>query len=161
MSSPSLLQQILLTQGSNLYLLHCWQILYHLSHQGAMTNLYSILKSRDITLHKGPYNQSYGFSSSHVRMWELDYGPRRLSTTKLMLSNCGSGKDSWEFLGLQGDQTSQSQRKSTLNIFWKDWWSWSSNVLATWWKELTQWKRPWCWERLKAKGEGGGRGWDC
>ena len=24
----------------------------------------------------------------------------------------------------------------------------------------TDWKRPWCWERLRAKGEGGGRGWD-
>ena len=31
--------------------------------------------------------------------------------------------------------------------------------LATWWKELTHWKRPWCWERLKA-GEGDDRGWD-
>ena len=40
----------------------------------AMTNLDSILKSRDITLpKKGPYNQSYGFSSSHARMWELDH----------------------------------------------------------------------------------------
>ena len=37
-----------------------------------MTNLDSILKSRDITLPKGPYSQSYGFSSSHVWMWELD-----------------------------------------------------------------------------------------
>ena len=34
----------------------------------AMTNLYSILKSRDITADKGPYSQSYGFASSHVRM---------------------------------------------------------------------------------------------
>ena len=32
--------------------------------------------------------------------------------------------------------------------------------LATWCKELTHWKRPWCWERLKAGGEGDGRGWD-
>ena len=40
----------------------------------AMMNLDSILKSRDITLpKKGPYSQSYGFSSSHVWMWELDY----------------------------------------------------------------------------------------
>ena len=31
---------------------------------------------------------------------------------------------------------------------------------ATWWKELTQWKRPWCWERLKVGGEGDDRGWD-
>ena len=32
--------------------------------------------------------------------------------------------------------------------------------LATWCKEPTYWKRPWCWERLKAIGEGGNRGWD-
>ena len=31
--------------------------------------------------------------------------------------------------------------------------------LATWCEELTHWKRPWCWERLKAGGEGGNRGW--
>ena len=40
----------------------------------AMTNLYSIFKSRHITLlTKVLYNQSCGFSSSHVRMWELDH----------------------------------------------------------------------------------------
>ena len=38
-----------------------------------MTNLYSILKSRDITLSTKVYSQGYGFSSSHVWMWELDY----------------------------------------------------------------------------------------
>ena len=38
----------------------------------AMTNLDSILKSRDIA-DKGPSSQSYGFSSSHVWMWELDH----------------------------------------------------------------------------------------
>ena len=32
--------------------------------------------------------------------------------------------------------------------------------LATWCKELTHWKRPWCWERLKAGAEGDDRGWD-
>ena len=39
-------------------------------------NLDSVLKSRDITFtinHKGPYSQSYGFSSSQVQMWELDH----------------------------------------------------------------------------------------
>ena len=36
----------------------------------AMTNLDSILKSRDIT-DEGPSSQSYGFSSSHVWVWEL------------------------------------------------------------------------------------------
>ena len=65
---------------------------------------------------------------------------------------CGIGEDSWESLGLKGDQTSQSYRKSTQYIHWKDWcWNWSSNNLATWCKEPTHWKRPWRWERLKTK----------
>ena len=34
------------------------------------------------------------------------------------------------------------------------------NSLATWCEELTYWKRPWCWERLRAGGEGDDRGWD-
>ena len=34
------------------------------------------------------------------------------------------------------------------------------NTFATWCKELTYWKRLWCWERLKAGGEGDDRGWD-
>ena len=38
----------------------------------AMTNQDSILKSRDIT-DKGPYSQSFVYSSSHVWMWELDH----------------------------------------------------------------------------------------
>ena len=33
-------------------------------------------------------------------------------------------------------------------------------TLATWFEELTHLKRPWCWERLRAGGEGGNRGWD-
>ena len=46
-------------------------------------------------------------------------------------------------------------------IYWKDWcWSWNSNTLATWCKELTHLKRLWCWERLKVGGEGDDRGWD-
>ena len=38
----------------------------------AMTNLDSILKSRYYFANKSPSSQSYGFSSSHVWMWELD-----------------------------------------------------------------------------------------
>ena len=34
------------------------------------------------------------------------------------------------------------------------------NTLATWYQELTHWKRPWCWEGLGAGGEGDNRGWD-
>ena len=78
-----------------------------------------------------------------------------------MLLNCGVGEDSWESLGLQGDPTSQLYRKSVLNIHWKDWcWTWNSNPLTTWCKELTYLKRPWCWERLKWGGEGDDRRWD-
>ena len=39
----------------------------------AMTNLDSILKSRHYIANKGPSTQGYGFSSSHVWMWEWDY----------------------------------------------------------------------------------------
>ena len=39
-----------------------------------------------------------------------------------------------------------------MNFHWKDWClSWISNTLATWSRELTHWKRPWCWERLRTK----------
>ena len=39
-----------------------------------MTNLDNILKKqRHYFANKGPSNQSYGFSSSHVQMYELDY----------------------------------------------------------------------------------------
>ena len=78
-----------------------------------------------------------------------------------MLLNCDAGEDSWEYLGLQGYRTSPSYRKSVLNIHWKDWcWSWNSNTLATWCEQLTHLKRPWCWERVKAGGEGDNREWD-
>ena len=77
-----------------------------------------------------------------------------------MLLNCGVGEDSWESLGLK-DPTSPFWKRSALGVHWKDWcWSWNSNTLATWCEELTCWKIPWCWERLKAWGEGDNRGWD-
>ena len=44
-----------------------------LHRRGAMANLYSILKSRDYFANKGPSKQSYGFSNSHVWMWELNH----------------------------------------------------------------------------------------
>ena len=78
-----------------------------------------------------------------------------------MLLHCGVGEDSWESLGLQGDPTSPSWRRSVLGVHWKNWcWSWNSNPLATSCEELTHWKRPWCWGRLRAGGEGDDRGWD-
>ena len=102
----------------------------------------SILKSRDITLPTKVH---------------LDNAMVFPVAKKLMLLNCGAGEDSWESLGLQGDPTSPSERKSVLSVHWKDWcWSWNSNTLATWCKELTHWS----WERLRAGVEGDDRGWD-
>ena len=62
--------------------------------------------------------------------------------------------------------TTRRPNQSILNeispeFHWKDWcWSWRSNTLSTWCEEPTHWKRPWCWERSKAGGEGNDRGWD-
>ena len=93
--------------------------------------------------------------------WTIKKKKKKLTTKELTLFNCNAGEDSWESLGLQGDQICQFWWKSILNIYWNSYcWSWGSSPLATWCKELTHWKRPWCWERLKAKGEEGGRGWD-
>ena len=112
-----------------------------------MTNLDRILKSREVTL------------STNVHVVKAMFFPM-LSTEELMLLNCGIGEDSWEFLGLQGDPTSPFWRRSALGVLWKEWcWSWNNNTLATWCEELTHFKRPWCWERLKA-GEEEDRGWN-
>ena len=75
-----------------------------------MTNLDSLYieKQRYYFANKGPSNQGYGFSSSHVWMWEKAGVWRKLSAEELMLLNCGVGEDSWESLGLQGDPTSPS-----------------------------------------------------
>ena len=132
---------------------------YLLLGRKAMINLDSILKSINVTLLTKICVISamvfpvvmYGCES-----WTI----KKAEHKELMLLNCGAGEDSWESLGLQGGQTSQSQRKSVLHIHWKDWcWSWNSNTLATWYEELTHLKRPWCLERLIAGGEGDDRGW--
>ena len=58
-----------------------------------------------------------------------------------MFLNCGVGEDYWESLGLQGDPTGRSWRKSVLHIQWKDGcWSWNSSTLVTWGEELIHWK---------------------
>ena len=95
----------------------------------AMRKLDSILKRRDITwLTKVRILKEMVFPV--VMYVHVSAGPwRRLSTEELMLLNCGAGEDSWASLGLQRHQTSQSERKSILDIHHKDWcWSWSSNI---------------------------------
>ena len=54
-----------------------------------------IEKQRHYFADKGSSSQSYGLSRRHV--WKL-------SSEGLLILNCGVGEDSWESLGLQGDQ---------------------------------------------------------
>ena len=78
-----------------------------------------------------------------------------------MLLNCGVGEDSWESLDCKKIQLLHPKGNQSWNIHWKDWcWSWNSNTLATWCKELTHWKWPWYRKRLKVGREGDDRGWD-
>jgi len=124
-----------------------------------MTKLDSILKSRDITLPtKVRLGKAmvclvviYGCESWSIKKPER----RRIDAFELWC---------WRRLSrapcTQGDQTNQSKRKSILNIHWKGWcWSWSFSTSAIWCKEPTNWQRPWCWIRLRAR-EGGDIGWD-
>ena len=55
---------------------------------------------------KGPSSQSYGFSSRHVRRWELDH--KEGWALKNWCFQTVVLEKTWESLGLQGDQTSQS-----------------------------------------------------
>ena len=88
-----------------------------------------------------------------LQMWELDYKESWVPKnwcfwTVVLEKNLESPLDCKEI-------------QSVLNVHWKNWcWSWNSKTLATWCKELTHLKRPWCWERLKAGGEGDDRRWD-
>ena len=73
----------------------------------AMTNLDSLLKSRDITLPTKVHIVKgmvfpvvmYGYES-----WTIKKAEHK---EELMLSNCGTGEDSWASLEQQGDQISQ------------------------------------------------------
>ena len=107
-----------------------------------MTNRDSILRSRDITLPtKIRLVKAMVFP---VVRYECEcWAIKKAEPWRIDALNRGVGENSWESLGLQGDPTSQSQRRLVLNIHWKDrCWSWNSHTLATWWKELTHLKDP-------------------
>ena len=74
----------------------------------ALTNLDSVLKNQRLDFaDKGPDSQSYGFSSSHIWMWELDH-KEGWAPKNWCLQIVGAGEDSWESLGQQEDQCNQS-----------------------------------------------------
>ena len=126
----------------------------------AMTNLDSILKSRDVTLPTKVHLVKamvfpvvlWGGGSWTIKK------PEHWRTDAFELW-C------WRRL-LRVPWTTRRSNQSILKeinaeYHWKDWcWSWNSSTLATWCKELTHLKRPWCWERLKAGGERDDRGWN-
>ena len=103
------------------------------------------------------YSHNYGFSSSHIQMWELDnkksWEPKNWCfRTVVLKKTLESPLDCKEIKPVTPKGNIQG------NIHWKDWWrSWSSNTLATRWEELTHWKRLWCRRGLKAGGEGDDR----
>ena len=117
-----------------------------------------IKQQRHYFADNGPSSQSYGFFSSHVWMWELDHkedwAPKnwcfRIVVPEKILE---SPLDSREIKPV-------NPKRSQPWTFIGRYWCWISNTLATWCEELTHWKRPWCWERLKAGGEGVDKGWD-
>ena len=127
----------------------------------AITNLdrQHIKKQRHYFANKGLYNQSYGFFSSHVQIWELDNKKvwalkNWCLLTEVLEKTLESPLDSKEI-----NQAILKEINPEYS-YWKDWCCWSSNTLATWYKELIHWKRLWCWERLKGEGEGDDRWWN-
>ena len=107
---------------------------------------------------KGPYNKGYGLSSTHVWMWELDHKEGRLP-------------ENWCFQTMVLEKTLESLLETKeikpVNPKWHQHWIFieRTDVEATILgppdaNKPTHWKRPWCWERLKAGGEGNDRGWD-
>ena len=118
-----------------------------------------IKKQRHYFANKVPSSQRYGFSSDQYgcESWTIKKAECwRINAFELWC---------WRRL-LKVPRTARRSNQSILKEIspgcsLKDWcWSWNSNTLATWCKELTNLKRPWYWERLRAGGEGDDRGWD-
>ena len=106
----------------------------------AMTNQESILKSREYFTNKGPYSQSYGFSSSPVWMWELDYKESRTPKnwcfwTVVLEKTLESPLDCKEIKPLNCKEICPEHSLEGLML---------ASTLVTWCEELTHWKRPWC-----------------
>ena len=112
----------------------------------ALTNLDSILKSRDITL---PTKfclvkvMVFPVVMYECESWTIKKAEhRRIDAFELW---CWRRLLRVPWIARRSNQSKNSKRNSVLHIHWKDWcWSWNSSTLATWCKQLTHWKRPWC-----------------
>ena len=124
-----------------------------------MTNLDSILKSKDIALPKKvclvkamvfPVGM-YGCESWTIKKAEH----RRTDTFELW---CWGRLLKAPWTEKRSHQSIRKEINPEYSL--KNWWWRSSNTLATWCEEPTHWKRPWCSERLRVRGEGNNRRWD-
>ena len=101
-----------------------------------------IKKQRHYFANKGLSSQNYGFSSSHVWMWELDYKESRVLKnwcfwTVVLEKTLESPLDCKEI------QPVHPKGNQSWIIHWRDWcWSWNSSTLTTWCEELTHLKDP-------------------
>jgi len=100
-----------------------------------------------ITTNYGKFLKRWEYQTTLPASWEICVQVKKQELEPEMEQWTGSK------LGMEYIKALQHTRLS-----WKNW-CWSFNTLATWWEELTHWKRPWWWERLKAGGEGDNRGW--
>ena len=117
-----------------------------------------IKKQRHYFTDKGLYSQSYGFSSSCIWMWELDH-----KESWVPKNWCSWTEGYWRRL-LRVPWTARTSNQSILKEINPEY-SLEGLMLklqyfGPWCEELTDWKRPWCWERLKAGGEEFDRGLD-
>ena len=76
-----------------------------------------------------------------------------------MLSNCGAGEDTWKSWTARSNQSILKEINPEYPLE-----GLMLNLKFQYFSHLMQkpalWKRPWCWESLKEKGERGCRGWD-
>ena len=118
----------------------------------SMTNLDSLLKSRDITLPTQVQLVKAMASCSHVWMWELDHKEGWVLKnwwfwTVVLEKTLESPLDNKEIKPVhpKGNHPEYSLKGLMLKL--------TFNTLATWCEELTHWNRPWCWKRLRAGGK--------
>ena len=118
-----------------------------------------VKKQRHYFVNKGPSSQGYAFSNGHVWIWELDceesWAPKNWFFWTVVLGktlesplDCKEiqpvhpkGDQSWVFIG-------RTDVEAETPVLWPP--------------DVKHWhlKRLWCWERLRAGGEGDDRGWD-
>ena len=108
-------------------------------------------------MNKGPYSQSYDFSSCHVWMWKLDHKKVECWRIDAFVLWC------WRRL-LRVPWSARWSNQSILREIKPEYslegllLKLSSNTLPNWYKERTHCKRPWCWERFRT-GEEGDKVW--